>query len=79
MYECYVLPLAENGYRSPATPWVCLTFAATIVNNLYCTAMIIYRIWDSQRLLKAADIGTMGDRLKVSQPFHKIFISLMRH
>lgn len=71
MYECVVLTLAQNTYRSPATPWVCLTLASTIMNNLYCTAMISYRIWESQRLLRTSEIGNMGARMRVSRLFPK--------
>lgn len=69
MYESAVLTLAENGYRSLSTPWVALAFAAGIVNNVYCTSMISYRIWESQKLLRELDIGN-GARLTVSSLFH---------
>lgn len=69
MYECSVLTLTQNTYRSPETPWVLLSLAATIFNNLYCTGMIGYRIWDSQKLFSASELENIGARMRVSCVF----------
>lgn len=65
MYECVVLPVAQNTYRSPETPWVFL-MSSTIITNLYCTGMISYSIWSSQRQLSSSQLGNMGVRMRVS-------------
>ncbi|KIM75047.1 hypothetical protein PILCRDRAFT_827604 [Piloderma croceum F 1598] len=54
---CWVLSHAKPGelvFESVLVPWITSSFVMTLVTNIICTAMIAFRIWQSQQRFKEA-------------------------
>ncbi|EKM60360.1 uncharacterized protein PHACADRAFT_203573 [Phanerochaete carnosa HHB-10118-sp] len=56
-YEISRLPPGVNFFRSSSANWVAAGLALTLFTNFYCTGLLSWKIWSSQRAVQRALSG----------------------
>ncbi|EKM60417.1 uncharacterized protein PHACADRAFT_203622 [Phanerochaete carnosa HHB-10118-sp] len=54
IYNKHKLAPNENFFTSSCAPWIAATLTCTVATNIYCSALLSYKVWSTQQAVRHA-------------------------